>query len=124
MSNEDDILEEIYINIPQVQYALDDLGKNRIDLNGIQAALLDIDCRTFSRLLGYQIYKYHWTSTKWKAVHNPCEYENLNNVNSFQIFESLHYASKKIRTLDYLLKVDNINVLDKSFEEILNSCSI
>ena len=58
MSNEDDILEGIYINIPPVQYTLDDLGKNRIDLNGIQAALLDIDCRTFSRLLGYQICKY------------------------------------------------------------------
>lgn len=42
----DDIVEGIYITIPQVRYTLDEAGKNRIDLNGIKASLLDIDLQS------------------------------------------------------------------------------
>jgi hypothetical protein len=116
-----DILEGIYITMPHVRYTLDSLGRNRIDLDGVQAALLDIDYSTFGCPTGRHRLRQHCTMTEWTGILNQCDHKELNDVNSFRTFESLYTASKQIKILDYLLTIDQINILDKSLDEILSS---
>ena len=120
-TNSDQKVEGLYVTIPCVSYILDRLGRNRIDIDGVQAALLDIDCNDFSSPLTSRRYAQRWTSVQWMSHQHPCEYEESNNLNSFRTFASLHNTSQELDVLDYLLIVKQINILDKSLEEILNN---
>jgi len=46
-----------------------------------------------------------------------------NNMNSFESFERLEFSSHQIKSLDYLLIVDQINIFDQSLDEIKKKTS-
>jgi len=120
-SSEYDMLKDgICLAIPNARYSLDDLGRNKIDLIGIRAALLDID---FSSLKSSLVQKCQreFTATKWQGTYCPHDRKELNDLNSYQIFETLQNVSHRIKSLEYLLTVDQVNILDKSLDEILSS---
>ncbi len=119
-----DIVEGLFLTIPQVFYMLDNVGRNRIDIDGVQAALLDVDYNDFAFPLSSQRHRQNWASKQWASFQHPCEYEESNNLNSFRMFTSLYIASQQTKSLDYLLLVDQINILDKSLEEILNGVDL
>ena len=122
-SVEENIIEGVYINIHEAHYSLNSMDKNRIDVDGVQAALLDIDSNAFSRYQNYQPNHQCWSLAKWKNINNRHDNEDRSVLNSFKIFECLSIAARNIKSLDYLLIVDQINVLDISLEEILHSAS-
>lgn len=117
----EDLLEGVYLTIPHAQYSLNEQGRNRIDAYGIQAALLDINSNDFSPPTITRTHNQMWALAKWKSFLSTSDVEEMNNIHSFQMFECLHNASTNLKTLDYLIIVDQVNVLDSALEEIMNS---
>ena len=119
-SNVETSLEGIFLHIPKLHYCRSKKRGTSIDLYGaIRAALLEID-KYYDAHDPYSEAKSN-SSLKlldWTPLHHPrCCYE-INDAHSLRFFNSLQESAKKIRSLDYLLKVDQIKILDRALEDI------
>lgn len=118
---EDESLEGIFLQIPKLQYSRSKKRGTSIDLYGpIQAALSEIAKNYDAHLATPPISSSLQSKNLlyWKERnHQRCYYE-INDVHSLLFFDSLQSSAKKIRSLDYLLKVDQIKILDTALEDI------
>ena len=118
---EDASLEGIFLQIPKLHYSRSKKRGTSIDLYGpIQAALLEI-LQDYDAHLAYPTLNSKTISAKlldWDPRNHQRCYHEINDVHSLLFFDSLQMSAKKIRSLDYLLKVDQIKIMDKALEDI------
>jgi len=111
----DSALEGIYLQVPQLTYDLS-CGKHCIDLSGnIHAALLEL---TSNKSTSLETKTTLLPEFKWLPKHYPGSFAEINNKHSLSLFDTLQLSTKQTRSLDYLLTVDQIKIMDKALDDV------
>jgi len=114
--------EGIFLQVPKFSYSRSRESGQCFDLFGpIQAALLDVH-RDYDHS-HYGCPRKQDSSNgdhlmEWSQQHHHQTFYEINAAHSLSIFDSLEMSAKQILSLDYLLKISQIKILDQALEDI------
>ena len=111
--------EGIFLQVPKFSYSRSRDSGQCFDLFGpVKAALLDIyrDYGNHSGSPGELVRSDHLM--EWSQQHHHRSFYEINAAHSLCMFESLEMSAKQIVSLDYLLEIAQVKILDQSLEDI------
>lgn len=112
-------IEGLYFHIPNLSYTLSKTDGHVIDLSKVRAALLTVDTgRSDQRIFLAQAVD---SCKKFELLLFPEILYEINAKHTHCLFDRLQQATKNVKSLEYLLFVDRVKILDRSLQDIKSS---